>query len=236
MASLKMNYEIKKSIVTYFSFLLICSVGIFWANNLMEPYPFLRVWDWISVMVLLLGLPFIFLQRQAGIPEFWEKEVSNRNRIGIPALIGLVFGILDVWIIKGILHPEPYTELPPFLQPFPYSMFLYFSGAFEIEIFYRLIPIVFVLFIFSKIKNGKYQNQAFWIMAVLTAISEPLEQLPSGDTWFVVYALASGFAMNFFQAVYFKKAGFIANLSLRLGHYLVWHILLGVYVELVELG
>lgn len=230
-----MNYGTKKSILTYLSFLLVCIVGIFWAKYLMEPYPFLRVWNWISVGVLLIGIPFVFLQKQAGIPEFWSKEISNRNRIWFPALIGIVFGILDVWIIKGILHPEPYSELPPFLQPFPYSIFLYFSGAFEVEVFYRLIPIVLVLFIFSKIKKGKYFSHAFWVIAVLTAIREPLEQMPGGETWFIVYALISGFSMNFIQALYFKKSGFIANLSLRLGHYLVWHILLGVYVELVEL-
>lgn len=231
-----MNLKLKKSIFTYFLFLLICGVGIIWAKYLVDPYPFLRTWDWVSVAVLLIGIPFLFLQKQAGVPEFWAKEISNRNRIWIPALIGLGFGILDVWVIKGILHPEPYTELPPFLQPFPYSIFLYFSGAFEVEVFYRLIPIVLVLFIFSKIEKGKYQTPAFWVMAVLTAIREPLEQMPTGETWFIGYALISAFAMNFIQAVYLKKSGFIANLSLRLSHYLVWHILLGVYVEWIELS
>jgi hypothetical protein len=186
-------------------------------------------------LILGVGLPFLFLQKQAGIPEFWEKQVSNRIRIWTPALIGIAFGILDVAIIKVILHPEPYSELPPFLQPFPYSLFLYFSGAFEVEIFYRLIPIILVLFVFSKIKNGAYQNQAFWVVAFLTALREPLEQMPSGETWFVSYALISGFAMNFLQAIYLKKAGFMANLSLRLSHYLIWHILLGIYVEWMEL-
>ena len=231
-----MNAELKKSILTYFFFVLLCVGGIFWAHYLVTPYPFLRVWDWFSVLILGVGLPFLFLQKQAGIPEFWEKQVSNRIRIWTPALIGIGFGILDVAIIKGILHPEPYSELPPFLQPFPYSLFLYFSGAFEVEIFYRLIPIVFVLFVFSKIKNGAYQNQAFWVVAFLTALREPLEQMPSGETWFVAYALISGFAMNFLQAIYFKKAGLLANLSLRLGHYLIWHIFLGIYVEWIELS
>ena len=231
-----MTKSLKHSIWTYLIFLLICILGIFWAKNWVEPYPFLRVWDLTAVLVLLIGLPFLFLQKQAGIPDFWEKRISNRWRIWVPGLIGVGFGILDVVIIKGILHPEPYTELPPFLQPFPYSIFLYFSGAFDVEVFYRLIPIVLVLFLFSKIKDGKYQNQAFWGMAVLTALREPLEQMPTGETWFVVYALVSGFTMNFIQAICFKKAGFIANLSLRLGHYLIWHILLGVYVEIVEFG
>lgn len=231
-----MDSSQKKSIVLFFSFLLIAAIGTLWGNYLVEPYPFLRVWDWTTLVILLVAIPFILMQKPAGIPEFWENKLPTKIKIWIPALIGLGFGMLDLIIIKGILHPEPYTELPPFLQPFPYSLFLYFSGAFEVEIFYRLIPIVLVLFFFSKIKNGQYQNQAFWIIAILTAIREPLEQLPSGEMWFISYALISGFAMNFLQAIYFEKAGFISSLSLRLGHYLVWHILLGVYVQFVELS
>lgn len=231
-----MTKDLRKSIFTYFLFMLICALGIIWAKNWVETYPYLRVWEWSNVLILAVGIPFLLLHKQAGIPDFWEKHISNTSRIWIPGLIGVGFGVLDVVIIKGILHPEPYTELPPFLQPFPYSIFLYFSGAFDVEIFYRLIPIALVLFIFSKIQNGRYQNQAFWVMAVLTAVREPLEQMPSGATWFVVYALVSGFAMNFIQAIYFRKVGFIGNLSLRLGHYLIWHILLGIFVEMVELG
>lgn len=231
-----MTLSLKKSLLTYFIFLGICAVGIFWGNYWVAPYPFLRVWDWVSVGILFLGVPFIFLLKQTRIPEFWQTNISFKNRIWLPALIGVIFGILDVIVIKGILHPEPYSELPPFLQPFPYSIFLYFSGALEVEVFYRLIPIVLVLFIFSKIKKGKFQNQAFWVMAVLTSLREPIEQMSSGTYWFIGYALITGFAMNFIQAIYFKKSGFIANLSLRLGHYLIWHILLGVYVEFLELS
>ncbi|WP_111671172.1 hypothetical protein [Algoriphagus litoralis] len=231
-----MDLTQKKSIILYFFFILIAVLGILWGNYWVDPYPFLRVWDWTSIIILLIALPFLPLQRPAEIPEFWERNLPTRSKIWTPVLIGIGFGILDVIIIKGILHPQPYSELPPFLQPFPYSLFLYFSGALEIELFYRLIPIVLVLYIFSRIKNGNYQNQAFWIIAILTAIREPLEQLPGGEWWFVTYALISGFAMNFLQAIYFKQAGFIATLSLRLGHYLIWHILLGIYVEAWELS
>lgn len=231
-----MNHSVLKSIFIYLFLISLCVAGIFWGNLLVSPYPFLRVWDWVPVAFLFVGIPFILLQNQAGIPAFWEKKISNNSRIWFPALIGFGFGVLDVVIIKGILHPEPYSELPPFLQPFPYSILLYFSGALEVEVFYRLIPIVLVLFIFSKINQGNYQNHAFWVIAILTSIREPLEQMPSGALWFVVYALVSGFSMNFIQAINFKKSGFLANLSLRLGHYSVWHILLGVYVEFVELN
>nr|MCU0399261.1 hypothetical protein [Cyclobacteriaceae bacterium] len=65
---------------------------------------------------------------------------------------------------------------------------------------------------------------------------EPLEQLPDGTLVFILYSLTTGFIMNFLQAVFFKRAGFLATLTLRLGHYMVWHILLGIYVEFIELS
>jgi hypothetical protein len=62
-----------------------------------------------------------------------------------------------------------------------------------------------------------------------------LEQLPEGEFPFVAYAFLTGFLMNYMQALYFKNAGFVSSLTLRLGHYAFWHILLGVYVQYVEL-
>src|SRR5690606_18737974 len=152
-----------------------------------------------------------------------------------PALIGSLFGILDVIVIKLIMHPEPYSELPPFLQPFPYSLFLYFSGAFEIEIFYRLIPLTLTLLLGKWMAGGKYFNIFMWTGIILTSLREPIEQMPGEPFAFILYSLFTGFLMNFFQAVYYKKSGFLATFTLRLGHYLFWHILLGIYVEYIEL-
>ena len=186
-------------------------------------------------MFLLLGIPFLFLQTKASLPNFIETNISNKQRFLTPAIIGAAFGILDVVIIKMILHPEPYTKLPPFLQPFPYSVFLYFSGAFEIEVFYRLIPLTLFLLTGKWIAKGKYFNVFFWTGAVLTSLREPLEQLPDGPVLFMIYSVLAGFIMNYLQAIHFKKSGFLASLTVRLGHYLFWHILLGVYVQYYEL-
>jgi hypothetical protein len=184
----------------------------------------------------MLGIPFIFLQAKAGIPNFWQQGISTKTRLVIPLLIGVCFGLLDLLVFKIILHPQSYTELPPFLQPFPYSIFLYFSGAFEIEIFYRLIPLTLILLLGKWVKNGKYFNAFFWSAVILTSLREPLEQLPDGGVLLITYSLLTGFLMNLLQAVYFKKAGFLSSLTLRLGHYLIWHILLGVYVQVFELS
>jgi hypothetical protein len=52
----------------------------------------------------------------------------------------------------------------------------------------------------------------------------------------MVYATVSGIAMNAWQFKSYLKYGFVASLAVRLGHYLIWHILLGIYVEFIELA
>jgi hypothetical protein len=215
--------------------MLIAVAGIIFGNAIKSNFSFLRIWQYQNILFLLLGIPFLFLQSKVNLPDFLEKRISNKQRFLNPVLIGAVFGMLDIIVIKIIMHPEPYTELPPFLQPFPYSIFLYFSGAFEIEVFYRLIPLSTILLIGKWVASGKYFNIFLWAAIILTSLREPLEQIQNGELWFIAYSLLTGFLMNYFQALYFKNAGFLASLTLRLGHYLFWHILLGVYVQYVEL-
>lgn len=227
--------QLKLNLVIYSAFIVIAIIGLIYGNAIKGEHSFLRVWDYQNILILLLGIPFLFLQTKANLPNFWEANISNKQRLLFPALLGAVFGILDVVVMKVILHPEPYSELPPFLQPFPYSIFLYFSGAFEIEVFYRLIPLTIILLLGKWFANGKYFTWFFWTGAVLTSLREPVEQLPDGGTLLIIYSLLTGFLMNFSQAIYYKRSGFLSSLSVRLGHYLFWHILLGIYVQYFEL-
>ena len=236
---MKFNLDIPengtKNLFIYLSFLLIALIGIFYGNSIKNEFELLRIWDTSNVLLLLLGIPFLFLFDRLQIPNFWENSIANKHKFYLPIAIGAVFGLLDIFVIKIVMHPEPYSSLPPYLQPFPYSLFLFFSGALEIEVFYRLIPISLILLLSLVIKKNSYSNYFFWIAAVLTAIREPIEQLPSEGTLLIVYSLCTGFLMNFLQAIFFKKYGFLSCLFIRLGHYLFWHILLGVYVEFFEL-
>jgi hypothetical protein len=226
----------KQNLFIYSAFIIIAALGIVYGNSLKLTFDGLRIWQVENILLLGVGIPFLFLQSNAGLPNFLDPDISNKIRLLQPVLIGAIFGILDIIVIKLIQHPEPYTELPPFLQPFPYSLFLYFSGAVEVEVFYRLIPLTLILLIGKRLADGRYFNYFLWTAIVLTSIREPLEQLPTGEVWFVSYALLTGFLMNFLQAVYYKMAGFLASLTVRLGHYLFWHILLGIYVQYLELA
>jgi len=223
------------NLYTYLFLLCFAGVGAFYGHSLGYSNPDVRVWDIVNILIMCIGIPFVFLQSKAGLPNFWQESVSSKNRFIKPFFLGLFFGLLDVIVFKIILNPGPYQELPPFLQPFPYSIFLYVSGAFEIEVFYRLIPLTIILLIGSQFKKGRYLNHFFWAGAILTALREPLEQLGYDTIPVIIYALITGFPMNLLQAIYFKKAGFLSTLTLRLGHYLLWHILLGIYVEFYEL-
>lgn len=227
--------KVKINLFIYFSCLIIAGLGIVYAYQIKDQFSMLRIWQINNLLWLLIGIPFLFVQSKANLPDFWESSVHSSYRLINPLLIGIGFGVLDVLIIKVLMHPEPYLELPPFLQPFPYSLLLYFSGAFEIEVFYRLIPLTIFCLIGSYLYQGKYYTFFFYTGAVLTALREPLEQMPDSGFLFVSYALISGFLMNYLQAVWYKKQGFVASLIVRLGHYLMWHIVLGVYVQYFEL-
>ena len=229
------NKEIKLNLVIYALFLIIAFSGILYGNTIKDNHSFLRIWDGQNIALLLLGIPFLFLQDKVNIPNFWTANISNKQRLILPAFIGSIFGILDVVVLKMLIHPEHYSELPPFLQPFPYSCFLYFSGAVEIEVFYRLVPLTLILLMSNWYADGKYFNRFFWIGVVITSLREPLEQMPEGTILLILYSLLTGFLMNFLQAIYYKKFGFLATLAIRLGHYLFWHILLGIYVQYFEL-
>jgi hypothetical protein len=227
--------ESKQNLIIYTIFLFVALIGIYYGNAFYSDHKFIRIWNFNNILLLLIGIPFLFFQTKAKLPNFWQKDISFKYRFLLPIAIGIIFGTLDVLVFKVILHPEPYQDLPPFLQPFPYSIFLYFSGAFEVELFYRLIPLTLILLIGNWFKQGKYYMFFFWAGAILTAIREPLEQLPQGGILLIVYALLTGFMMNLFQAIWYRKAGFLASLSLRLGHYLIWHILLGIFIEYFEM-
>lgn len=223
--------EMRRTILAYLIFTAIAVVGIFYGKQIESANQGLRIWNLENIAMMLIGLPFALLLPRAGLPHFTPAPLISKKQILIPIMIGVIFGILDVIIIEWALPHSPHTTLPPYTQPFPYSLFLYFSGAFEIEVFYRLIPLTILLLFFHRYKNGKYVGAAFYTGAILTSLREPLEQWPQGPVWFVVYALTTGVGMNFIQALLFRREGFFSALSVRLGHYLIWHIANGVMIQ-----
>ena len=230
-----MNYkkylsEISVSIIL----LLIVLATIFYGDYLAAKHITIRQWNFNNLLFVLPFMPLLFLQEKASLPSVGTinlKKAGWMSTFGV----GMIFGLLDLIVVKIMMHPEPYTEMPPFLQPFPYSIFLYSSGALEIELYYRMMPLTIVLLINNLLFKGKYQNILFIILGIITSLIEPIQQFPEGAVWFIVYATLSGIAMNAWQFRSYLKYGFLASLAVRLGHYLIWHILLGIYVQYIEL-
>lgn len=215
-------------------FLFLIIATIFYGNALALTTPNIRLWNWDNLLLVSPVLPLLFLQKKSSLPTI---DTINKIQNGwLSTLgVGMIFGLLDLIVVKLIMHPEPYGEMPPFLQPFPYSIFLYSSGALEVELYYRMIPLTVVLLVNQFLFKGKYRNGLIVMLAIITSLIEPIQQFPSGALWFVIYATVSGIAMNAWQFKSYLKYGFLASLAVRLGHYLVWHILLGLFVEFVEL-
>jgi hypothetical protein len=209
-------------------------ITILYGGIIKNDYAFIRQWEWTNLLWISLAIPFLLLQEKAGLPAWNGRGIPATRKWLVPAAIGLGFAVLDVLVIKVMMHPEPYETLPPFLQPFPYSVFLYPSGALDIEIFYRLLPLTLVALACAKWAPGSTGQKMLWAAVVLSSLREPLEQWPSGPGWFVVYSVISGFAMNLFQGICMVRYGFLSALAVRLGHYLLWHIGLGMYVQFVE--
>jgi hypothetical protein len=195
-----------------------------------------RRWYWNNFWIVLALLACAGLQQRIGLPPVAGKLPSAISHYKA-LFAGIVFGLLDVLVIKVIMHPQPYESLPPFLQPFPYSALLYPAGALEIETTYRLLPLTVLLILQQVIFGAKYRMHVIGAVGILSSLAEPILQFPSDSTiWFMVYATITGIMMNAFEYFFIIKNGFASGLLVRLGHYLVWHIALGVFVEYVELS
>lgn len=194
---------------------------------------FIRVIGWGDFGILLLGWVLSAYQIKAGLPPLlgikplqdnWWKALS----------VGLAFALLDVLAIEGILRTETHVGLPPYTQPFPYSLFLYSTATVHMELLYKLIPFTLGMLLLGALGLRK-KVWAYFLM-VLLACWEPLEQMPSEPGWFVVYSLGSGFLFNFVQLYLYYRFGWIYSFFARFGLYLVWHVALGVWIEYFLLG
>jgi hypothetical protein len=224
----------KYELIAGFILLTVVIITIVYGQMLETKGVPVRRWHWHNLLLVLPVVPLLLLQQTAllpALPTVHQKKYGWLSTFGA----GMIFGVLDVLVIKCILHPEPYRELPPFLQPFPYCIPLYTSGALEIELYYRMIPLTVFLLLDKFLFKLKHRTVILVVLAVITSVIEPIQQFPEGAWWLMVYATVSGIAMNAWQFRSYVQYGFIASLAVRLGHYLIWHILLGIYVQYVEL-
>jgi hypothetical protein len=188
----------------------------------------------IVVLALLGGLG-VYLASRTGFPAAWDERVSNRTRFAYPLALGAALGVVSVvleLLTGGIDFVLQTMAWDRFHAPLPGSILLYSAGAVILEVFYRLLPIPLVLWIAAQLGFPQRRKLVlFWVLAVLVSIVEPLGQtevaIEAGRADLATSQFALGFVYNLAQAYWFLRGGFLAALSLRWGHYAIWHVLYG---------
>jgi hypothetical protein len=85
----------------------------------------------------------------------------------------------------------------------------------------------------------RWEEQIFWVLAVLLSLLEPLGQFtgqldyaqPANVWQFFLTFSYPYFVVNYIlalsQAYVFRRYGFLASFTLRIGYYIIWHIVYG---------
>jgi hypothetical protein len=176
------------------------------------------------------------------MPAF-DPRVSNRQRFLIPLMIGCgigTFAVLIDFMTNGTQFIAQNMGESSFNTDFPASLFIYTSGTVLIEAIFRLFIFPVLLWAISYvILKRRWQEQVFWVLAILLSLLEPLFQLLGQITpetienfgqFFLMLFLPmflTNYPMGIAQAYLFRRYGFVASFTLRIGFYIVWHILYG---------
>jgi hypothetical protein len=185
------------------------------------------VFSWIGIIVIsALGFIAIAVASRVGFPDMWSEKVSNRQRFAIPMLVGTGLAIIEVVMNALSMQPKPPTV------DFPLSLPAYLSGGILSEILLHLIPVVLLVWIIGTIiLRGKWQEQVFWVVAVLVSLLEPVLQIGGlyqmgllSNAVIACVLFVYIFAVNMTLLYFFRKYGFLATVASRLALYLIWHI------------
>ena len=210
-------------------------------QQLPAPKPVLAVVNAAIALIFYGGLGFIGLKlsQKLGFADIWNSKASIRQRLLIPALVGIGLGVI---LIIGDAILSRFHELGPLPHPpFPLSIVASATAGIGEELIFRLFFISFWVWLISYvILKNRWQNQIFWIIAILSALAFALGHIPSVMILFgwntikeIPLALMTEiFLLNgvvsIFAAYYFRKSGFLAPVSIHFWTDVVWHVVWGV--------
>ncbi len=133
---------------------------------------------WSTHLVFtLVGLATIWCMQRSGFPAAWDSRASARQRLLLPVLVGVAFGVFAILIdqITGATSILVAKMGRDFNVGFPGSLFVYTGGAIKLESLFRIIPIPIILWLGSSVLlKGREQNKIFWALAALTSAVEPV--------------------------------------------------------------
>jgi hypothetical protein len=202
------------------------------------------IFSWQVILIFsLLGLVGVWLADRTGFMPALDPRVSNRQRYAIPLLVGAGIGTLASLLDLATHGTQFIAEnmgVESFNTDYPLSLFVYTSGTVIVEALFRLFPFPVLLWLISYVLLKKrWQEQTFWALAFVLSILEPLGQLTGQMTpkvmedfgqFFVTLFLPfllTNYPMGVAQAYVFRRFGFLASFTLRMGYYIIWHIVYG---------
>ncbi len=209
-------------------------------QKLPAPKPVLAVVNAAIMLILYGGLGFIGLKlsQKLGFADIWDSKVSNKQRFLIPALVGIAIGVFFIFVDSTLSQFHTLGPLPH--PPFPMSLVASAVAGIGEELIFRLFFISFWVWLISYVilKKG-WQNQIFWIVAVLAALAFALGHIPSVMILFglnavneIPFALMAEIillngVLSLFAAYYFRKFGFLAPVGIHFWTDIVWHVIWG---------
>jgi len=165
---------------------ILAAIGVFLpqgallpSQQLPAPKPVLALVNATMLLILygVLGFIGLRLSQKLGFADIWDSKVSNRQRFLIPALIGMGLG---VFLILADAIFSKFHVLGPFPHPpFPTSLVASATAGIGEELIFRLFFISFWVWLISYvILKKRWQNQIFWIIAILSALAFALGHIP----------------------------------------------------------
>jgi hypothetical protein len=184
------------------------------------------------IAIGVMGLIGVWLSMRTGFPDAWDPKVTNKQRLAIPMITGLLLGSLflvtDLTTNMSQLQQE-HLNIQSTDVEFPASLFVYSSGAIFVEVVYRLFTIPLFLGLLSIFVRGQRAREGvFWILAILTSLIEPLTNTAASQFLAPLalgFVLIQAFGANLLQAVFFRRYGFLASILLRVAFYIPSHVI-----------
>jgi hypothetical protein len=183
--------------------------------------------------IIAVGFAGLLLAPRAGFPDMWDGRVSNRRRFALPAVDGIVYGLITIFALD-LLNPSDVHIA------FPASILFYTYGGIFLEILLRLLGLTLLTWVIAALAGAvrlpRGDEIGFWIANVVVSLYEPMpyiqDQLAKtparGDpgVW-IHWAFEPLFLANLLTGYIYRRFGFLSAVVLRLSFYAVWHVAYG---------
>ncbi len=185
-----------------------------------------------------LGVVGMKLSKNLGFAELLDTGVTNRQRLIIPAIIGVCIGLF--FILADMVFSKFHSLGPLPHPPFPTSLVASATAGIGEEVLFRLFFIPFWVWLISHvILRDRWKSRIFWIVTIFSALAFAVAHIPSfmfllslrtisdiPPAVMTELILLNG-VVSVFAAYFFRKYGFLAAVGIHFWTDIVWHVLWG---------